>query len=155
MKKIVTADSLAKMLNKNRSKKIKVVFTNGVFDILHAGHVQYLQKARSLGDLLVVGINTDASVRRLKGPTRPINKLSDRMTVLAALGCVDYVVSFSTQTPLTLIKKIMPDILVKGADYTVDNIVGAKEVLAAGGSVKTITLLKGRSTTSIIERMKK
>ena len=110
----------------------KIVFTNGCFDILHVGHIRYLSQARSLGDILVVGINTDESVRSLKGPSRPINSLNDRSLLLSELVCVDYVVSFKEQTPLKLIKMIMPDILVKGGDYTLDTVVGSNDVIAAG-----------------------
>ena len=110
----------------------KIVFTNGCFDILHVGHIRYLSQARSLGDILVVGINTDESVRSLKGPSRPINSLNDRSLLLSELVCVDYVVSFKEQTPLKLIKMIMPDILVKGGDYTLDTVVGSNDVIDAG-----------------------
>jgi D-beta-D-heptose 7-phosphate kinase/D-beta-D-heptose 1-phosphate adenosyltransferase len=130
----------------------KVVFTNGCFDILHAGHVRLLQQARALGDMLVVGLNSDASVSRLKGPTRPIQKEEDRAEIIQALACVDFVVMFDEDTPLRLIQGIAPDVLVKGGDYNVDSIVGASDVLARGGSVKIIALVEGRSTTSIVER---
>ncbi len=132
----------------------RIVFTNGCFDILHAGHVSYLKKARELGDRLVVGINSDESVRRLKGDGRPINKLEDRIAVLSALDCVDEVIPFEEDTPLELIKRVHPDVLVKGNDYTVENIVGADFVLSYGGDVKTIPLLQGRSTTGIAKRMR-
>ena len=131
----------------------KVVFTNGCFDILHWGHVYYLQEARKLGDVLVVGVNSDSSIRRLKGPSRPINPLVDRMKVLAGLESVDAVISFSANTPLGLIKKIRPDVLVKGGDWPVDMIVGAKEVLSWGGRVITIPIQKGRSTSEVIEKI--
>ncbi len=149
--KIKSASSLKKILSKRGKKKI--VFTNGVFDILHAGHVQYLEKARSLGDALVVAVNSDASVKRLKGPTRPINGLKDRQQVLAALECVTYVISFGEDTPLKVITELMPNVLVKGADYKISQIVGAKEVLENGGQVKTLTFLKGRSTTNTIRKI--
>jgi len=128
------------------------VFTNGVFDILHAGHVTYLAEARALGDVLVLGLNTDASVRRLKGPERPINNENDRATVVAALRAVDHVVLFDDDTPIRVITALLPDVLVKGGDYTRDTIVGADEVEANGGRVVTIPLLEGRSTTNIINR---
>lgn len=131
-----------------------VVFTNGVFDILHAGHVTYLQAARELGDVLVVGVNSDASVKRLKGDERPVNTLEDRMTVLIALGCVDYVVAFEDDTPLHVIEALSPDVLVKGGDYTRDTVVGADHVEEHGGKVAIIPLLEGRSTTAIINRAK-
>lgn len=131
----------------------RIVFTNGVFDILHRGHVEYLFAARALGDALVVGLNTDDSVRRLaKAPGRPVNPQDDRAMVLAALGCVDAVTLFDEDTPHAIITALMPDVLVKGGDYTVDTIVGAPEVLAAGGRVEVIPLTPGRSTTSILER---
>ncbi len=129
-----------------------VVFTNGVFDILHAGHTTYLDAARALGDVLVLGLNTDESVRRLKGPERPITGELDRATVVAALRSVDHVVLFSDDTPLRLIEMILPDVLVKGGDYTRQTIVGADVVEAHGGRVVTIALVEGRSTTSIINR---
>lgn len=128
------------------------MFTNGVFDILHAGHVMYLEAARAMGDVLVVGMNTDESVRRIKGPTRPVNDQQDRALVLAALRCVDHVVLFDQDTPINLITTIMPDVLVKGGDYTRDTIVGADEVEAGGGTVATIPLLDGRSTTNTIAK---
>ncbi len=130
----------------------RVVFTNGVFDILHAGHTTYLDAARALGDVLVLGLNTDESVRRLKGPERPINSELDRATVVAALRSVDHVVLFADDTPLRLIEMILPDVLVKGGDYTRQTIVGADVVEAHGGRVVTIPLVEGRSTTSIINR---
>lgn len=136
----------------HRQKK-KIVFTNGAFDILHAGHVQYLEKARSLGDVLILGLNTDRSVRSYKGPHRPVNNEQDRARLLCALRCVDYVVLFSEPTPLRLIKLIRPDVLVKGADWKAGEIVGGKEVLSWGGKVKRITFLKGRSTTGVIEKI--
>lgn len=131
----------------------RIVFTNGAFDILHRGHVEYLFAARAMGDALVVGLNTDDSVRRLaKAPGRPVNPQDDRAMVLAALGCVDAVTLFDEDTPHAIITALMPDVLVKGGDYTVDTIVGAPEVLAAGGRVEVIPLTPGRSTTSILER---
>lgn len=132
-----------------------IVFTNGVFDILHAGHVTYLEKARALGTTLVVGVNTDESVRMLKGSERPVNPLADRITVLSALRCVDYVIAFSEQTPLLVITALLPHVLVKGADYTRDTVVGADIVEQHGGRVELIPLLQGRSTTSIISRVQK
>jgi len=131
----------------------KVVFTNGCFDILHLGHITYLQKAKQLGDILIVGVNTDDSVRRLKGPTRPVNTDYDRAVVLSALKSVDYTVLFKEDTPLNLINAIKPSVLVKGGDYTIDTIVGATEVLANGGEVVTIDFVEGKSTTSIIKKL--
>jgi D-beta-D-heptose 7-phosphate kinase/D-beta-D-heptose 1-phosphate adenosyltransferase len=130
----------------------RIVFTNGCFDILHAGHAQYLQKAATLGDLLFVGLNGDASVRRLKGPGRPVQKAADRAYLLASLSCVSYVAVFSEDTPLRLIRDVMPDVLVKGGDWKGREIVGADVVEANGGTVRTIRFLPGRSTTSIIAR---
>jgi rfaE bifunctional protein nucleotidyltransferase chain/domain len=130
-----------------------VVFTNGCFDILHPGHVDYLQRARAMGDCLVVGLNSDASVRRLKGPRRPVNDEGSRAMVLAALACVDYVVVFEEDTPYELIGAIVPDVLVKGGDWSVDRIVGRDIVERAGGRVFSIPLLAGYSTTGIVDRI--
>ena len=137
-----------------QEKGKKIVFTNGCFDILHRGHVTYLNQARDLGDLLIVGINSDESVKRLKGLERPVNMLEDRAYVLSALKSVDYVISFEEDTPLNLINLIMPDILVKGGDYTIDRIVGAQEVLAHGGRVEIIPFVPGKSTSAIIDTIK-
>ena len=132
----------------------KVVFTNGCFDILHAGHIKYLNEARKLGNCLVVGVNSDASVRRLKGEERPINNISDRMMLLAALECVDFVVAFEEDTPYELIMAIKPDVLVKGGDYKISEIVGADVLAENGGITTTIPYVDGKSTTGIIERLK-
>jgi D-beta-D-heptose 7-phosphate kinase/D-beta-D-heptose 1-phosphate adenosyltransferase len=132
----------------------RLVFTNGVFDLLHAGHVDVLLAARRLGDALVVGVNSDASVKRLKGPTRPVRTLAERSYVLAALSMIDAVVPFDQDTPLDLILHLRPDILVKGGDYTIDTVVGSREVLAWGGQVSIVPLTAGQSTTSIIERLR-
>ena len=137
-----------------KAKGKKIVFTNGCFDILHRGHVTYLQHARDLGDLLIVGINSDASVKRLKGQERPVNMLEDRAFVLSALKSVDYVIAFDEDTPLNLIMSIMPDILVKGGDYTIESIIGAQEVLAHGGRVEIIPFVPGKSTSSLIDVIK-
>ena len=131
----------------------KVVFTNGCFDILHRGHATYLAQARELGDLLVVGLNTDASVRRLKGPSRPVNNEHDRAFLLAALACVDFVILFDEDTPAELIRRVQPDVLVKGGDYTLDNIVGADFVLQNGGTVTTIPFVDGYSTTLTLQKI--
>ena len=139
---------LAAFLKKARKEGKKIVFTNGCFDILHAGHASILEFARRQGDLLILGINSDASVRRLKGPARPINKQADRAFVAAALQPVDAVVFFGEDTPLNLIKSIKPDVLVKGADYSVQNVVGREYA----GKVVLFKLLKGRSTTNIIKK---
>jgi D-beta-D-heptose 7-phosphate kinase/D-beta-D-heptose 1-phosphate adenosyltransferase len=131
----------------------KVVFTNGTFDILHRGHVEYLQAARALGDILIVGLNTDASIRRIKGKKRPINLNRDRAAVLAALGCVDFVCFFGDNTPQRLIARLVPDVLVKGADWKAVDIVGKDIVEAHGGVVRRIRLTAGRSTTNVIQRV--
>jgi D-beta-D-heptose 7-phosphate kinase/D-beta-D-heptose 1-phosphate adenosyltransferase len=133
---------------------LKVVFTNGCFDVLHAGHVSYLEAAKELGDKLIVGINNDSSVRKLKGKDRPINPLEERMTLIQALKCVDHVVSFSEETPLKLIEFLKPNILVKGADYSTEEIVGASSVIRDGGEVKTIPLVKGLSSSDKIKKIK-
>lgn len=132
----------------------KVVFTNGVFDLLHPGHVRYLQQARALGDLLVIGINTDASVRRNKGPERPITPEVERAEVLAALDCVDAVTTFGEDTPFDIISEVQPDILVKGADWAHDAIVGRDIVEARGGEVVRIAVEQGHSTTSIVAKIR-
>jgi D-beta-D-heptose 7-phosphate kinase/D-beta-D-heptose 1-phosphate adenosyltransferase len=141
-------------IKSEQRKGKKIVFTNGCFDILHRGHVTYLNQARDLGDLLIVGINSDESVKRLKGPERPVNMLEDRAYVLSALKSVDYVIPFEEDTPLNLINLIMPDILVKGGDYTIDRIIGAQEVLANGGKVEIIPFVPGKSTSAIIDTIK-
>lgn len=131
-----------------------VVFTNGCYDLLHRGHIDLLARARELGDLLVVGLNSDASVRRLKGPSRPLVPEDDRAAVLAALAAVDFVVLFPEDTPLAVIRELAPDVLVKGADYALTDVVGAEEVRARGGRVELIPLTPGRSTTSLVQRLK-
>lgn len=132
-----------------------LVFTNGVFDILHIGHVRYLAEARALGDALVVAINSDASARELKGATRPLTTESERAEILAALEAVDYVTIFAELSPRALITELLPDVLVKGGDYTPDQIHGREEVEAAGGRVVSLPFVEGASTSGIIERMKK
>ncbi len=145
-----------KQLVKNHQEQgKKVVFTNGCFDILHFGHVDYLEKARELGDFLVIGINTDDSIKRIKGIDRPINKELDRMRLIAALDAVDAVTLFDDDTPQRLISDVLPDILVKGSDYAIDQIVGAEEVIKRGGEVKTIDFVEGYSTTDIIKKIRK
>jgi rfaE bifunctional protein nucleotidyltransferase chain/domain len=133
----------------------KTVFTNGCFDILHLGHIDYLEKAKFLGTKLIVGVNADSSVKKLKGETRPINNEYARSRMLAALAFVDAVVLFGEDTPLQLIEHIMPTVLVKGNDYSIENIVGADIVLANGGEVKTIALVNGYSTTNLIAKIAK
>jgi rfaE bifunctional protein nucleotidyltransferase chain/domain len=137
-----------------RPRTNTLVFTNGVFDILHRGHIEYLFAARVLGDELIVGLNTDASVRRLKGPERPINPEDDRAYVLAGLGCVNYVTFFTDDTPQRLIAALLPDVLVKGGDYTPETIVGRAEVEGAGGRVVVIPFVHGRSTTETVNKIK-
>ncbi len=154
--KIVTLPQLAAQLNmlRNGNQPPKVVFTNGCFDLIHQGHVEYLSKARDLGDLLVVGLNSDTSVSRLKGPSRPISHQESRAWVLAAFSFVDYVVLFEEDTPLRLIETLCPNVLVKGGDYDRSNVVGADFVEAHGGRLELIPLVPGQSTTNLVNRMK-
>ncbi|HOA29422.1 MAG TPA: D-glycero-beta-D-manno-heptose 1-phosphate adenylyltransferase [Candidatus Cloacimonadota bacterium] len=149
--KIVTLPTLLESLESQRAKGRKVVFTNGCFDLLHAGHVLYLEEARALGDILVLGLNSDSSVQRLKGPSRPINKQDERAMVLAALESISYVCIFEEDTPYELIKALQPDILVKGGDWPVSSIVGSDIVLARGGQVKSLGFSEGLSSTNIIQ----
>jgi rfaE bifunctional protein nucleotidyltransferase chain/domain len=155
---VVTQPQLLSELQGRRQKSaqpLRVVFTNGCFDILHVGHARYLNEARALGDLLVVGMNSDASVRQLKGPTRPIQDEGDRSELLASLGAVDYVVIFNDHTPEKLIEALQPNILVKGGDWAIESIVGANFVLSHGGQVKALQFHPGRSTTKLLERIEK
>lgn len=152
--KIQTLEQLTYTRNEWKTSNEKVVFSNGCFDILHLGHVDYLEKASKLGNRLIIGLNTDVSVRKLKGEARPINPEYARARILAALEFVDAVVLFGEETPLKLISTLLPDVLVKGNDYSIENIVGAKEILANGGEVKTISLVEGFSTTNTIEKMR-
>ncbi len=145
------SQALEKFLIENKNKKI--VFTNGCFDILHRGHVSYLAEARKLGDILVIGLNADASVKRLKGPERPINNENDRQFVLSQLKSVDFVEIFPEDTPLNLILKVKPKVLVKGGDWKIDQIVGAKEVIQDGGEVFSLNFVNGYSTTSLIQKI--
>ncbi len=154
-KKFVTLDHLTERLASVMHQGSKVAFTNGCFDILHSGHVSYLEKARETADCLVVGLNSDTSVRKLKGEGRPVNSEKDRARVLAALGSVDFVVLFEEETPLQLIKTLTPDILVKGADWAEEEIVGAREVKAAGGSVVRVDFEHNLSTSDLISRVQK
>lgn len=153
-RKIPHLDALFKLLNIWRLQDQKIVFTNGCFDLLHLGHIDYLAKAADMGTKLVVGLNTDRSVSFLKGPGRPVTGQQSRAGILASLFFVDAVILFDEQTPVELIKAIKPDVLVKGADYTVDQIVGADEVLTAGGEVKTVGYLPGYSTTAIEKKIR-
>lgn len=139
----------------NLRKGKKVVFTNGCFDLLHVGHVRYLQEAKALGNYLVVGLNTDASVQKLKGPSRPLQEQEARAEILAALACVDFVTFFDEETPARIIESVRPDVLVKGGDYTIDTIVGAPFVQSYGGLVTTIQFVEGFSTTSIVNKLLK
>ena len=153
--KILSEDNLNILINEWREKNQKIVFTNGWFDLLHLGHIDYLAKAKDLGDKLIIGVNTDDSVRRLKGVYRPLQDENSRLHILAALEFVDAVILFNEDTPYELIKKIQPDVLVKGADYKIEDIVGYDIVTSRGGSVKTIEYLEGYSTTSIEQRILK
>lgn len=153
--KVMTGTELAPVLAQARAQKKRVVFTNGCFDLMHVGHTRYLQEAKQLGDLLVVGVNSDASVRSLnKAPDRPIVSEAQRAEVVAALGCVDYVVIFTEPDPQNLITALQPDVLVKGDDWPVERIVGREIVEARGGVVKTIPLVPGMSTTLLIRQIR-
>ena len=151
---VVSETELQKEIDFAQKSGEKVVMTNGCFDILHAGHVAYLEQARLLGDRLVVAINSDESVQQLKGDSRPINKLADRMTIIAALACVDWVVPFYEETPERIYNQFLPDVLVKGGDYKPDQVVGAEAVIKAGGKVEILDFVEGKSTTTTIERIK-
>lgn len=153
MKKLITLKGLRTRLGALRKKKKRIVFTNGCFDIIHAGHVRYLKKARALGDILIVGLNNDSSVKSIKGAKRPLVPQKERAEVLGALEAVDYVVIFKEDTPIKLIEAIKPDILVKGADWTEKEIVGADVLKKYGGRLARIRLVPGRSTTNIIKRI--
>lgn len=153
--KISDLPSLKEKVKNYKKAGSRIVFTNGCFDILHEGHATYLEAARKTGDCLVVGLNSDSSIKAIKGPGRPVNNEASRARLLAASGCVDHIVLFSEDTPLELIKEILPDVLVKGADWPVDTIVGGKEVLAAGGEVINIEMVEGFSTTGLIDQIKK
>jgi D-beta-D-heptose 7-phosphate kinase/D-beta-D-heptose 1-phosphate adenosyltransferase len=152
---VVTTARLIPLLEQARRDKKRIVFTNGCFDLMHIGHTRYLQAAKALGDLLVVGVNSDASVRSLnKAPDRPIVPEAQRAEVVAALGCVDYVVLFPEPDPLNLITALQPDVLVKGGDWPVNRIIGREVVERRGGTVKTIPLVPGMSTTALIQRIR-
>lgn len=154
MNKILTWSEAEDLSQKLQRQNKKIVFTNGCFDLLHIGHVRYLEEAKKLGDILIVGINTDSSVKKLKGPTRPIQNENDRAEILASLKAVDHTVIFDQETPLKLIQTIKPNILVKGGDWKIEQIVGSEFVLKNGGIVKSLNFVDGRSTTSIIEKSK-
>jgi rfaE bifunctional protein nucleotidyltransferase chain/domain len=154
VKNIINRTKIAALSNRLRRNGKRIVFTNGVFDILHRGHVEYLSKAKSIGDVLIIGLNSDASVRRIKGPTRPLQKQTDRAVILLALESVDYVVIFGEATPEKLIGQIKPDLLVKGADYKISGIVGADFVRSYGGHVRRVPLTRGRSTSRLVKRVR-
>jgi rfaE bifunctional protein nucleotidyltransferase chain/domain len=151
--KLIKLAELKRLRRKWRREKKRVVFTNGCFDLLHPGHVRYLSKARSFGDLLVVGLNSDRSVRRLKGASRPVMDQASRAEILCALWFVDYVVIFEEDTPLKLIEEIEPEVLVKGADWPLSRIVGAEQVLKSGGEVRRVRLARGYSTSALVRKI--
>ena len=153
-KYVTELPALLARLDFYRQQGQRIVFTNGCFDILHRGHITYLNKAKSLGDILIVGLNTDESVRRLKGPRRPINSVEDRAQVLAALSCIDHIVSFGEDTPINLIWQLRPDVFVKGGDYTRETLPEASVVEMLGGEVHILSYLQDFSTTSIIDRIR-
>ena len=152
--KVVGPDTLAEIVSRRQAAGERLVFTNGVFDLLHVGHVRYLAEARALGDALIVAVNADASVRGLKGPLRPIVPEDERMEMLAALAAVDYVTSFGTPTPVPLLEQIRPAIYVKGGDYEIEDLPEAPVVLGYGGHVQVLSLVAGRSSTDIIARIR-
>ena len=151
---LVNRNELDNLINKLRSENKTIVTTNGCFDILHVGHVRYLQKAKSFGDVLIVALNSDKSVKSIKGDSRPINNENDRAEVLSALRSVDYVVIFDEDSPVDLLLQIKPDVHTKGADYTIETLPEAKEIMAAGGRIEFISFVEGKSTTAVINKMK-
>jgi len=151
--KIVSITSLKRIIKRLKQKGKRIVFTNGCFDILHYGHVKYLQDSRSKGDYLVVAVNSDSSIKKIKAKNRPVISQSDRSKIVAAFSCVDFVVLFNAPHPLYLIKALKPDILIKGADWSKQKIIGADFVKSYGGKVLTVNLVKGRSTSAIIEKI--
>ncbi len=153
VRKLLQLDTLLKRLTQHRRRRQRIVFTNGCFDILHVGHVRYLRSARRLGDLLIVGLNTDESVRRIKGKGRPVNTLADRAEILAALPFVTYLVAFETDSVEPLIRAVHPDVLVKGGDYKPAQVVGHRFVRACGGKVIVLEHAQGRSTTHTLQRL--
>ena len=154
IEKILTPAEMLRERQRLRAGGLRLVFTNGVFDILHVGHVRYLTEARALGDALLVAINSDRTVRELKGSDRPVFAEGERAEILAALRCVDYVTIFDDISPRSLIREVLPDVLVKGGDYDLDQIHGREEVEAAGGKVISLPFVKGASTTSLIDRIR-
>jgi D-beta-D-heptose 7-phosphate kinase/D-beta-D-heptose 1-phosphate adenosyltransferase len=151
---VVSEEELVHLIAGAKAHDERVIMTNGCFDLLHAGHVTYLQQAKALGDRLIVAVNSDASVKQLKGESRPINGLQERMTVLSALACVDWVVAFEEDTPERLYCRLLPDVIVKGGDYTLDQVAGAECVMKAGGEVKILSFVEGQSTTRMINKAK-
>ena len=143
------------IINRIKAERKKIVFTNGCFDLLHVGHIRYLAQAKKLGDFLIIGLNSDSSVKELKGKDRPINSFDDRATLLSAIESVDLVIMFEEQTPENLIKDIVPDILVKGGDYNIEDIVGYQTVMQNGGQVKTLSFYDGYSSTNYIDKINK
>ena len=143
------------IINRIKVERKKIVFTNGCFDLLHVGHIRYLAQAKKLGDFLIIGLNSDSSVKELKGKDRPINSFDDRATLLSAIESVDLVIMFEEQTPENLIKDIVPDILVKGGDYNIEDIVGYQTVMQNGGQVKTLSFYDGYSSTNYIDKINK
>ena len=143
------------IINRIKAERKKIVFTNGCFDLLHVGHIRYLAQAKKLGDFLIIGLNSDSSVKELKGEDRPINSFEDRATLLSAIESVDSVIMFEEQTPENLIKDIVPDILVKGGDYNIEDIVGYQTLMQNGGQVKTLSFYDGYSSTNYINKIKK
>ena len=150
---IQSLSALKLICKKLKAEGKKIVFTNGCFDLIHAGHVDYLSKSKAMGDVLIVGLNSDDSVRRLKGESRPILKEEERAFILSNLKPVDYVIFFDEDTPQKLIEELLPDILVKGSDWAIDEIVGADEVIANGGEVKTVEFVNDQSTSNIIQKI--
>ena len=151
---LVNRNDLSSLLDKLRSEGKTIVTTNGCFDILHVGHVRYLEKTKTFADVLIVALNSDKSVKSIKGDSRPINKEEDRAEVLSALRCVDYVILFDEDSPIDLLLQIKPDVYTKGADYTVETLPEAKPIMENGGRVEFISFVEGKSTTSIINKMK-
>ena len=154
IEKILSPEQMLRERKRLRAAGKRLVFTNGVFDLLHVGHVRYLEQARALGDALLVAINSDRTVRELKGPDRPVFNEAERAEILAALRCVDYVTVFDNISPRSLITELLPDVLVKGGDYELDQIHGREEVEAAGGHVISLPFVEGSSTTTLIEKIR-
>ncbi len=154
MGKLVKREELPELLKELRSQGKTIVTTNGCFDILHVGHVRYLQKTKTFADVLIVALNSDISVKKIKGPDRPVNNENDRAEILCALSCVDYVVLFDESSPENLLVEIKPDVHTKGADYTVETLPEAKAIMANGGRIEFISFVEGKSTTAVIEKMR-